>query len=96
MLPLMIPLFTMNAFITEPNGGLAVFLSLFPLTAPIAMMTRLAATNVPWWQLALAFAGLTATTYLFILIAARFFRADNLLSLAPLRWQGVVGAWRRS
>jgi len=51
-----------------------------PFTAPIAMMTRLAAGSIPWWQPALA-AALLAVTALFVVRAvAGMFRAQTLLS----------------
>ncbi len=53
--------------------------------------------NVPLWQPAVSLAGLVATTYLFVLIAGRFFRADTLLSDASLNWGRIVrevrGVW---
>jgi ABC-2 type transport system permease protein len=87
LLPLLIPLWLNSSFIQAPHGALATGLSLFPLTAPMAMMTRLAAGGVPTWQILASLGGLAVTTYLFISVAARFFRADTLLSGAPLKWQ---------
>jgi ABC-2 type transport system permease protein len=87
LLPLMIPLWFNVAFTEAPNGLLPVILSLFPLTAPVSMMARLAATAVPLWQLLVSVALLGATTYGFVLVAARFFRADTLLSSASLDWK---------
>lgn len=92
LLPLMLPLWFNNAFIEAPNGGLVTFLSLFPLTAPTAMITRLVSVSVPAWQLVVSLSGLTLTTYLLILLAARFFRADTLLSGAAVNWQRVRAA----
>jgi hypothetical protein len=46
--------------------------------------------TVPGWQVAASIAGLAATTYLFVLLAARFFRADTLLSHTTLTW-GRIG-----
>ena len=94
LLPLLIPLW-LNASLTQNlNGGLAVGLSLFPLTAPVTMMMRLAGTAVPLWQLGASLAGLLGLAYLFVLLAARFFRADTLLSLAPASWRTIRKAWR--
>ena len=90
MLPLLIPLWLNSAFTQSPNGGLATFLSLFPLTAPISMVTRLVAGGVPAWQPAVGLLGLAATTYLFVWLSARFFRADTLLSSASLQWRRVL------
>ncbi len=65
-------------------------LSLFPLTAPTAMVTRLSTGAVPPWQPIVALAGLVITAYLFVLLASRFFRADTLLSSASLDWRRVA------
>lgn len=87
ILPLMIPLLTNVAFIESPHGPLPTTLSLIPFTAPVAMMTRLAAGGVPLWQTLTSLAGLALITYFFANLAARFFRADTLLSDASLQWQ---------
>ncbi len=50
IIPLIIPLFFISVLITDPNGLLAVIVSMFPFSAPVAMMTRLAAGNIPLWQ----------------------------------------------
>ncbi|MCA9970322.1 MAG: hypothetical protein KC425_08905, partial [Anaerolineales bacterium] len=70
-------------------------LSLIPLTAPVAMMTRIAATSVPFWQIAASLAGLAVTTYLLVLLSARFFRADTLLSDAGVNVRRIVAELRR-
>lgn len=78
--PMMIPLFLMTALIEEPNGVVSMILSLVPFTAPVAMMTRLAASTVPLWQL-LASVGLALLTAALIIRAvAGMYRAQVLLS----------------
>lgn len=96
MLPLMIPLWVNTVFAQAPNGGLATFLSLFPLTAPTAMITRLSAGVVPAWQAAVGLAGLAVTTYILVLLSARFFKAETLLSGAGLNWARIVKELKRS
>ncbi|HOU13873.1 MAG TPA: ABC transporter permease [Anaerolineae bacterium] len=95
MLPLMLPLWLNSVFIEAPNGLLATIVSLFPLTAPTSMLPRLAAGGVPLWQPLVGLAALAATTYLFVLLAARFFRADTLLSSASMNWARVVEEFKR-
>jgi ABC-2 type transport system permease protein len=95
LLPLMIPLWLNNTFIQSPNGPLATFLSLFPLSSPTSMMTRLSSGSVPAWQPLLGLIFLAITTYLVVLLAARFFRADNLLSETALGWKRLVAEFRR-
>jgi ABC-2 type transport system permease protein len=82
-LPLLVPMMLISVLIQEPNGLLAVALSLFPLTAPVAMMTRLAASNVPLWQILLSAALLAITAVLIIRAVAGMFKAQTLLSGQP-------------
>ncbi len=86
ILPLLVPFYLNQAFVADPNGALVTVLSLFPLSAPTAMMARLSVVAVPAWQIAASIIGLAVTTYLLVLLAARFFRADTLLSNASLNW----------
>jgi hypothetical protein len=58
--------------------------------APNATVTRLAAGDVPFWQIAASVAGLALTAWLFIAWAARFFRADTLLSFAAFNWRRLL------
>ncbi len=91
LLPLMVPLWVSDAFFQSPHGLLATALSLFPLTAPTSMLPRWVMGGVPTWQLVLSLSGLILTTYTFVLLSARFFRADTLLSTRSLKpvhfWQ---------
>ena len=47
IIPLIIPLFFISVLISEPNTLLAVIISMFPFSAPVAMMTRIAAVGSP-------------------------------------------------
>jgi ABC-2 type transport system permease protein len=86
LLPLLVPLWLNSVFIQSPDGLPATVLSLFPLTAPTAMITRLSAGYVPLWQLLVGLVLLALTAYAFVRLAARFFRADTLLSDRSLSW----------
>jgi ABC-2 type transport system permease protein len=90
IIPLVIPLLFSGTFSDAPNGPLATTLSLFPLTSPIAMVARLGATLVPWWQLLVGLLALGVFAYLFIMLAARLFRAENLLSSRALSWKHLA------
>jgi ABC-2 type transport system permease protein len=95
MLPLMLPLFMNVAFTEAPDGPLATALSLFPLTAPTAMITRLSTGVVPFWQAALGLIGLAVTTYVFVVLSAKFFRAETLLSTSGIGWRRIVEELKR-
>jgi len=94
ILPLLIPLWFNVAFIEHPNGPVATFLSIFPLTS-ISMMTRITATTVPIWQILLSLLGLALTTYLIVLLAAKFFQAETLLSSDSISLKRVFGALKQ-
>ena len=80
-IPLMVPLFlSSSVFMQAPNGMIAIVLSLFPLSAPVAMMARLSAGGVAWWQPLLAAVLLVATAVLIVRAVAGMFRAQALLS----------------
>jgi ABC-2 type transport system permease protein len=80
IIPMIIPLFFINSLISDSNSAISVILSLFPFSAPVAMMTRLVGGSVPLWQLVLAASIMAATAYLIIVLVARLFRAQTLLS----------------
>jgi ABC-2 type transport system permease protein len=86
MLPLIIPLFfSSSVFATDPHGPIATVLSIFPLSAPVAMMARLASGGVPWWQLTLTVLLLAGTAVFIVRAVARMFRAQALLSGQPIK-----------
>lgn len=95
ILPLLVPLWFNYTFTESPDGPVAVFLSLFPLTAPSSMMTRLTTGNVPLWQLLVSLTGLALTAYLFVHLASRLFRADTLLSLESINWKRIKAEIRK-
>ncbi len=95
MFPLFIPLIMNSVLIESPNGDFAVFLSIFPLTAPVTMVARLAAVPVPIGQLLLGLALLALTTYVIIVVASRFFRADTLLAFQNISLRRVVQGLKR-
>ena len=92
IMPMVVPLMFISALIQTPNSPLSIFLSLFPLTSPVSMMTRLAATTVPFWQSALAVVLLMGTAYLFVRASAGLFRAQNLLSGKSINLKGFIQA----
>lgn len=86
LLPLIVPLFFSNTVFAEaPHGALATALSLFPLSAPVAMMARLSLGGVAWWQPPLAALLLAATAVLIVRAVAGMFRAQTLLSGQPVK-----------
>jgi ABC-2 type transport system permease protein len=90
LVPLIVPMLASSTLIENPQGGLAVALSLIPLTSPVAMVTRLAVEAVPIWQLAAGLVLLAAAAYAVVLLAARFFRVENLLSNRAFSWRRLA------
>ena len=80
IIPLLVPMMLIQSLISKPNGTLSVILSMFPLTSPVSMMTRLSATQVPLWQILTSLALVIITAYLVIRAVAGLFRAQNLLT----------------
>lgn len=76
----------------EPEGPLAVVLSLLPPVSPVVMAVRLIAGSVPAWQLALSLVLLAAGFVVAVAAAARVYRVGLLMygttpTLADLwRW----------
>ena len=83
-LPMMAPIYLWMAIVNAPSGPLAGGLSLFPYSAPVAMLMRMTASSVPAWQLALSLGLLGLATLGTIWLMSRLFRAQTLLSGEPL------------
>jgi len=79
ILPVMIPILLLGNFIQNPNGSLAIFMSIFPLFSSITMMIRLAATDVPWTQILLSQVFLILGVFALGWLSARIFRVGILL-----------------
>lgn len=79
MLPIV---FVVTSFlvIRDPDSGLALFLSWFPLTSATSMPIRWAITEVDIWQLAGSFILLVLTFYLLRKLAAKIFRVSILIT----------------
>ena len=84
------------AFADDPDNFLVLFLSMFPFSSPSAMVTRMAVTTVPAWQVLLSLLMLLLTTYAVLMMASRFFHPQNLLSQAQFSWRRLVTAWREN
>ncbi len=63
----------------QPNGAFARVLSFIPLTAPVTMVMRVAATQVAWWEILLSMAILSVSLFFFLRLAAKLFRLGTLM-----------------
>jgi ABC-2 type transport system permease protein len=67
------------ALMNNPNGGVALFASLFPFTAPLAMFLRTAMGQPPGWQVLLSIVLLAASTVAIAWFAGRIYRVGILM-----------------
>jgi ABC-2 type transport system permease protein len=84
MLPITLPLvfaFAMGQYvINDPNGTLAVVLSMIPFTAPIIMTVRVAVWDEPiLWQLGLSMLIQVVSFYVIVRMAAKIYRTGILM-----------------
>ena len=77
-IPIIIPLWFTTAFMFNPNGALSVAMSLFPVTAPIALPLRAAFTTVPAWQIILSITLLCLLAAFALWLSGRIFRLGML------------------
>lgn len=64
--------------LSNPNGTIAVFASLFPLFSPIIMPARLA-FDPPLWQVAVSILLMLGTVWFFIWLTSRIYRVGILM-----------------
>ncbi|HEX5025101.1 MAG TPA: ABC transporter permease [Agriterribacter sp.] len=86
MMPLILGFVIMTKAINDPDSGIALFGSLFPLTSPIVMMGRIT-YGVPWWQLALSMFLLVLTFLFFTWVTAKIYRTGILLYGKKVTWR---------
>lgn len=89
ILPAMIPLIVAPSFSQDPHSGAVVFMSLFPITSPMAMVMRLSISDVPLIELILSIGILTITVIGMLIFAARLFREHTLLAGAGFKLRDI-------
>jgi ABC-2 type transport system permease protein len=67
------------AVLNNPSGGMAVFFSLLPFTAPLMMFLRTSLAPVPAWQIVLSVLLLAGTTVALAWFAGRIYRVGILM-----------------
>lgn len=90
----MIPLFFLTVILFDPNGVLAVILSLFPLTSPLTLLVRYGMVSVPLWQVVLALVLLAAGAAGAIWLAGRIFRIGMLRFDKGVKWSELAASIR--
>ncbi len=85
-LPLILAILVMFSGIKSPDGSIAFWFSMIPLTSPVVMLARIP-FGVPAWQLALSGTLLIGTFILVTWFAAKIYRTGILL-------YGKKGSWK--
>lgn len=95
MLPVTIPLIfslvVMQSVMSNPDGGLAQFLSIFPLTSPIIMMVRVPFVN-PGWDLIFSMIALILGFIFTTWLAGKIYRTGILMYGKKVSWR-EMGKW---
>jgi ABC-2 type transport system permease protein len=90
-----VPLMLLTAFLMDPNGNVAVLLSMIPFTAPVSMILRTSLATVPAGEIAISLGIMVVSVFAVVWISARIFRLGmlNYGKRPSLRaiWQGVFG-----
>jgi len=79
MVPLMGAYILNTRIMVDPDSTLAVVASMFPLTSPINMITRIATTDVPVWQIGASLALLVASFFGVMWVSAKIYRVGILM-----------------
>ncbi len=92
---LVIPMVTVSSIITNPNSSFAIFLSLFPMSAPIVTFLRIVVSTPKAWQIVAAIAILVATVSLTVMLSAKVFRIGILMTGKRFTLKDI-GQWIRA
>lgn len=94
MIPIMAGYFLNTKVMIDPDTPLAVFASIFPLTSPINMITRIAVTDVPFWQISASLAALVISFFGIMWLSAKIYRVGILMYGKKASW-GDLFKWVR-
>lgn len=86
MMPIILGFVMMTKAVQDPNGSIALFGSMFPLTSPIVMMGRIP-FGVPGWQILLSMLILVLFFVFCTWLAGRIYRTGILM-------YGKKGSWK--
>lgn len=77
-IPLIISLLVLVRALDNPDGSIATWMSMIPLTSPLVMMARIP-FGVPGWQLALSMGLMVLCFIFFVWLAAKIYRIGVLM-----------------
>jgi ABC-2 type transport system permease protein len=96
IMPIILGFVIMTKAVNDPNSGLALFGSLFPLTSPVVMMGRIA-YSPPAWQIILSMVLLILGFLFFTWLTAKIYRVGILMYGKKITWKEMwKWAFRKS
>ena len=95
-LPAFVPMVFLGVLLENPDGGISRLLSFIPFTAPVTMMIRLGASDVPLWEVVGSLAVFLLTGVALLWISARVFRAGMLMYGQRMSLRGLFAALRQA
>ena len=75
----------------QPTSGWSTAISLFPLSAPLAMPVRWSSGEVPVWELVTAMVLTAATAVLLVAVGAAVYRRALVITGHRVRWHELTG-----
>jgi len=85
-----VPLWFASLMFIFPNSPIWTVLTIFPITAPIAVMLRLGVADVAAWELAASLAVLVLSIILVMILAVRAFRVYLLMYGKRPAWGEII------
>jgi ABC-2 type transport system permease protein len=74
-----VPLWFSSLLMAFPNSSIWVFLSIFPITAPVQTMLRLGVSDIPAWQILISIGVLVISIVGGLLLSIKIFRMHMLM-----------------
>ncbi len=90
-MPLILSIVVMGSIITNPHSSEAVWFSIIPFTAPVAMMARIP-FGIPIWQLGLSMVLMVASIFGTVWLAGRIYRVGLLMYGKKVTYK-ELGKW---
>ncbi len=90
MIPIMLGYFMNTRVMVDPDSSLSVFASIFPLTSPINMITRITVTDVPFWEILASLVALVVTFFGVMWLSAKIYRVGILMYGKKATWGDLL------
>lgn len=90
MIPIMLGYFMNTRVMVDPDSSLSVFASVFPLTSPINMITRITVTDVPFWEILASLVALVVTFFGVMWLSAKIYRVGILMYGKKATWGDLL------